>query len=45
VDVGFPVTYLIDQRGKIMKKYTGTFPGQESGKEMDLEREIEGLLQ
>ena len=45
VDVGFPVTYLIDQRGKIMKKYTGTFPGQESEKEMDLEREIEGLLQ
>ncbi|PYS04774.1 MAG: hypothetical protein DMG16_01815 [Acidobacteria bacterium] len=45
VDVGFPVTYLIDQRGKIMKKYAGTFPSQESGKEMDLEREIEGLLQ
>jgi peroxiredoxin len=45
VDVAFPMTYLIDQRGKIVKKYTGTFPGQENGKEMDLEREIEGLLQ
>jgi len=44
VDVGFPTTYLIDQQGKIVKKYTGTFPGRESGKEMDLEREIEGLL-
>ncbi len=44
VDVGFPMTYLIDQQGIIVKKYTGTFPGQENGKEIDLEREIEGLL-
>ena len=45
VDVGFPITYLIGEDGKIIKKYTGTFPGRENGKEMDLEREMDRLLQ
>jgi thiol-disulfide isomerase/thioredoxin len=45
VAVGFPLTYLIGHDGKVVKKYIGTLPDSEIGKEMDLEREIDRLLQ
>jgi thiol-disulfide isomerase/thioredoxin len=45
VEVGFPITYLIAPDGKIVKKYMGSVPDQKIGKEMDLEREIDRLLQ
>lgn len=45
VTVGFPTTYLIGPDGRIVKKYMGTLPDKETGKEMDLEREIDRLLQ
>jgi thiol-disulfide isomerase/thioredoxin len=46
VTVGFPTTYLIGLDGTIVKRYIGTvFENGQEGKEADLEREIDKLLQ
>ncbi len=45
VEVGFPITYLIAPDGTIAKKYLGSVPDNETGKELDLDREINRFIQ